>query len=76
MTTATFADAVCFVYPCIDFVLLAFIIGFVGALCNYHEKLDGPEKERYKKVSISGFDPYETREYTKHTNQINRDGAR
>ena len=30
MATATF-----FVYPCIDFVLLAFIIGFVGAFCSY-----------------------------------------
>ena len=35
MATATFLDAVCFVYPCIDFVLLAFIIGFVGAFCSY-----------------------------------------
>ena len=42
----------------------------------YYEKLDGPEKERSKKkVSMCGFDPYETREYTKHTNQINQDGA-
>ena len=49
MATATFADAVCFVYSCIDFVLLAFIIGFVVAFCSYYEKLDGPEKERYKK---------------------------
>ena len=30
MATATF-----FVYPCIDFVLLAFVIGFVGAFCCY-----------------------------------------
>ena len=35
MATATFLDAVSFVYPCIDFVLLAFIIGFVGAFCSY-----------------------------------------
>ena len=42
----------------------------------YYEKVDGPEKERSKKkVSMCGFDPYETREYTKHTNQINQDGA-
>ena len=49
MATATFADAVCFVYSCIDFVLLAFFIGFVGEFCSYYEKLDGPETERYKK---------------------------
>ena len=45
----------------------------------YYKKLDGgPEKERYTKKfrSMCGFDPYETREYTKHTNQINQDGAR
>ena len=41
-----------------------------------YEKLDGPENERYKKVSMCGFDPYETQEHTKHTNQINQDGAR
>ena len=35
MATATFADAVYFVYSCTDFVLLAFIIWFVGAFCSY-----------------------------------------
>ena len=48
----------------------------MGAFSSYYEKLDGPETEKYKKVSISGFDSYETREYTKHTNQINQDDAR
>ena len=44
----------------------------------YYEKLDGPENERYKKVypCACGFDPYESLQYTKHTNQINQDGAR
>ena len=35
MATVTILDAVCFVYPCIDFILLAFIIGFVGVFCSY-----------------------------------------
>ena len=34
------------------------------------------ERERKIHESMCGFYPYETREYTKHTNQINQDGAR